>query len=469
MNVILFNYKKRQNSTARPNPSTGHQIDCQLKDETSFLNPVLKISPDIVSGIFSPAAFNYVQIPYWQRYYFITDWEYLNGIWEARLTVDPLASFKAEIGATSAYVIRSDNQYDGNIIDSFYPGTTNVSIQKINVASSWYGVAPSGGSYVLGCINYQSSNKIGAVSYYALTSAELSQILNYLFTDNIFNSSSITEIGEGLYKSLFNPFQYIVSCMWFPFSTPAFGSTQTDVKVGYWSTGVNGIMVSNLAEKTFVTATLPDHPQASSRGRYLNFAPYTRMTLYIPPFGSIPLDMNFRNIGNYLYSAVLIDHITGQCTIRVSISPSSSNLSEYNIMYEKSGMMGVPIQLSQLMPDYVNTVNSLGGAMGSALTGNVFGAISGLLSSVDSQMPKVSNAGANGSFIETMQYPQLICEFIRIANENREEFGRPLCAVRTLATLPGYIQCGEDDHSFTATQTESEMINRYLKEGFFYE
>ena len=138
-------------------------------------------------------------------------------------------------------------------------------------------------------------------------------------------------------------------------------------------------------------------------------------------------------------------------------------------MYEKSGMMGVPIQLSQLMPDYVNSVNSLGSAMGSALTGNVFGAISGLLSSVDSQMPKVSNAGANGSFIETMQYPQLICEFIRIADENRAEFGRPLCAVRTLSTLPGYIQCGENDHSFTATQTESETINRYLKEGFFYE
>lgn len=471
MNVILFNYKKRLNSTARPNPTTGHQIDCQLKDETSFLNPVLKISPDIVSGIFSPAAFNYVQIPYWQRYYFITDWEYLNGIWEARLTVDPLASFKAEIGATSAYVIRSDNQYDGNILDSFYPGTTNISIQRVPVACAWYNVAPSGGTYVIGIINYQQNYRVGAVTYYALSPNALGQLLNYLFTDNIFNASSISEIGEGLFKSMFNPFQYIVSCMWFPFDVQAFhnmSTPQTEIKVGYWGTGINGDVVDRLAEKTFVTATIPDHPQIS-RGSYLNYAPYSRLTLYIPPFGSIPIDTNFRNIGNYLYSAVLIDHITGQCTIRVSISPSSSNLNEFNIMCEKSSMIGVPIQLSQLMPDYVNSVNSLGSAMGSALTGNVFGAISGLLSSVDSQMPKVSTNGANGAFIETIQYPQLICEFIRIANENRAEFGRPLCAVRTLATLPGYIQCGEDDHSFTATQTESEMINRYLKEGFFYE
>ena len=275
-------------------------------------------------------------------------------------------------------------------------------------------------------------------------------------------------MGKGLYKSLFNPFQYIVSCLWFPFAVQAFGSTQTDVKVGYWSTGINGIMVSSLAEKTFVTATIPNHPQVS-RGTYLNHAPYTRLTLYIPPFGSIPLDTNFREIGNYLYSAVLVDHITGQATIRVSISPSSSNLSEYNIMTEKSGMIGVPIQLAQIMPDYIGTVNSVGGTIGSILTGNIGGAISNVMSAIESQMPKVSTSGANGSFIETLQYPQLICEFLKLTDEDNTEFGRPLCAIRTINTLSGYVQCGEDDHSFTATKSEADDINRNLKQGFFYE
>ena len=468
MNVIFYSFTKRPNSTKQPNPVQGKNITCQLKEETSFMNPTLIIGRDNVSGTFSPDLWNYVTIPYWQRHYFITDWQYLNGVWECQCRVDPLASFRSEIGATSAYVIRAADDYNGAILDSFYPATTDISVQRTPVACAWYNVAPSGGTYVLGCINYQSSNKVGAVSYYALNAYQLSQILNYLFTDNIFNSSSISEIGEGLFKSIFNPFQYIVSCMWFPFTLNAFGSTTTDVKVGYWSTGVTGIMVSNLAEKTFVTATIPNHPQAS-RGKYLNYAPYSRHTLYIPPFGSIPLDTNFRNIGNYLYSAVLIDHITGQCTIRVSVSPSSSSLNEYNIMCEKSAMMGVPIQLSQLMPDYIGTVNSLGGAMGSALTGNIIGAVSGLLSSVDSQMPKVSNNGANGSFVETLQYPQLISEFLRITNEDNDEFGRPLCSVRTLSSLYGYIKCGEDDHAFSGTASENEQINQYLKNGFFFE
>ena len=469
MNVELYKFTKRLNSTARPVPSSGTSFTCELKDETSFINPILKFRPDhLTSGLFSPSAYNYAYIAYWQRYYYITDWKYLNGIWECYLTVDVMASFKTEIGSTSAYIIRSNSASNGNIIDSFYPAKSDVTIQKTNVACAWYNVAPSGGSYILGVINYENGNKIGALNYYALTTSQLSSILNYLFTDNIYNASSITEMGSGLYKSLFNPFQYIVSCLWFPFSTSAFGSSQADVKVGYWSTGVQGIIVSSLAEKTFVTATIPDHPQLS-RGAYLNRAPYTKHTLYIPPFGCIPIDTNFISIGKYLYSAVLVDHITGQATIRVALSPSANNLNEYNIMCERTGMIGVPIQLAQVLTDYVNTLSSATDVISSALSFNLGGVFKGLLSSVESQMPKVSTSGANGSFIETLQYPQLISEFLNIVNENQTEFGRPLCDTRTISTLSGYIQCGEADHAFSGTRAENEEINRNMKEGFFYE
>ena len=469
MNVELYKFTKRLNSTAQPTPSAGTSFTCELKDETSFMNPILKFRPDhLTSGLFSPSAYNYAYIAYWQRFYYITDWKYINGLWECYLTVDVMASFKTEIGNTSSYIIRSNSAHNGNIIDSFYPAKTDVTIQKTNVACAWYNVAPSGGSYILGVINYENGNKIGALNYYALTTSQLSSILNYLFTDNIYNSSSITEMGKGLYKSLFNPFQYIVSCLWFPFDTSAFGSAQTDVKVGYWSTAVQGIIVSSLAEKTFVTATIPDHPQLT-RGAYLNRAPYTKHTLYIPPFGCIPIDTNFISIGKYLYSAVLVDHITGQATIRVALSPSSSNLNEYNIMCERTGMIGVPIQLAQILTDYVNTLSSASDVISSALSFNIGGVFKGLLSAVESQMPKVSTSGANGSFIETLQYPQLISEFLNIVNENQTEFGRPLCDTRTISTLSGYIQCGEADHAFSGTRAENEEINRNMKEGFFYE
>ena len=468
MNLYLFSINKRLNSTKRPDLSTGKELTVQLKDEISFENPVFKIKSDVIGGTFTPVAFNYAYAPYWMRYYFITDWKFINGCWECYCSVDVLASFKNQISNTSAYVTRAASNYDGTIIDDFYPAKSNVNITKVNTASSWYGIAPSGGSYVVGCINNQLSGRVGAVSYYALTASQLGQLLDYLFSNTIYNASSITEVGEGLFKSMFDPFQYIVSCVWFPFASSAFGSSQTYISVGYWTTTIQGIVVTSIAEKTFVTATIPNHPQIS-RGEYLNRAPYTRLTLFIPPFGSIPIDTNFITVGRYLYSAVLVDHITGQATIRLSLCASANNLDEFNLITERSGMIGVPIQLSQVLPDYVGTAHSVASTIGSIATGNLAGALSGMLSAVQTQMPSVTSSGANGSFAETMLYPTLIAEHLLLADEDLTEFGRPLCAVRQLGNLTGFIQCGEDDLPFNGTKTEIEEVNKFLKEGFFME
>ena len=469
MQIYLYKFNKRPNSTAQPLPTAGKSFTVQLKNECSFITPVIRFSPDnLVSGVFSPVAYNYVQIAYWQRFYYITDWTYINGSWEATLSVDVMASFKAEIGNTSAYVVRAAGASDGSIIDNFYPAKTNVNITKVSAASSWYAVSPTGGTFVIGVISGKQLGRVGAVVYYALTSAELTSLMNYLFSNNIFNASNISEIGEGLFKSLFNPSEYIVSCMWFPFANTAFGSSTDEIKIGYYFTGVTAVIVSALAEKTYITATIPNHPQIS-RGSFLNHAPFTRLTLYVPPFGSIPLDTNFMELGNYLYSPVVIDHITGVATLRVSICADSSHLDESHVLTERSAMLGVPIQISQVMPDYMGTLASIGQATASTLSGNISGAITGVVSAINSQMPKVSSLGANGSFIECIESPLLIAEHLQLADEDNTEYGRPLCKIKTISTLSGYIQCGEDDHSFSATKKETDEINRYMKSGFFYE
>lgn len=472
MLVTLYNFPKRPNSTMEPNPSNSTSITLsgfEIKEGTSFLNPTLLISPNIVPGQqFSPTQWNYASIPYWMRYYFIKDWRWSQGIWEVDLTVDVLASFKGSIGDTDAYVVRSATVYDGSIIDTLYPAKTNMQITRVPLISSYYAVAPSGGAYVVGIINYVHTNKVGAVSYYALTSTQFGNLLRYLFQDSIYYASDIEEVGAGLFKSMFDPFQYIVSCIWFPFAPSAFGSSSSSIKVGYWDTGVNGTVVAALAETTNITCVIPDHPQIA-RGQYLNRDPYTRLTMYLPPFGSIPLDTSFLSIGNYLNSEIVIDHITGQATIRVAISPSSTQTNKYNIMTERSGMIGVPIQISQIMPDYVSTVKEVGSLAGNIASFNIGGAISNVMSAVQSQMPKVSSSGANGSFVECIINPQLIAEHYLIADENREEFGRPLCSVKRISTLSGYIQCAEADHAFPCTADEKDKINNFLRNGFFYE
>lgn len=464
MIVTLYNYNKRENSTAIP--SAGLDLDSViLKEPTNVLNPVLRITPSVMgSATIAPVVYNYAHIQKFQRYYFIDNWEYVGGCWECSLSVDVLGSWRGIIGTTSAYVERAESAYDGNIIDMMFPATTDYDVVNSPLASSWYSVAPSGGTFVLGCINHATRGKVGAITYYALTSAQLGNLLNYLFSSNIFNSSSITEIGEGLFKSLFNPFQYIVSCLYFPLGLEAFGSESTTIEVGYWDTLLPGTLVTSLSEQTFITGAFPSHPQAETRGDFLNYAPYAYYTLHIPPFGAVSIDSSFRRYGDYIRCQVFIDHITGQAICRPGISRSAQGGTVSIWAGEVTGMFGVPIQLAQIASDYI-------GALGSAAsTGGIAGLISGAVqTAVSAFAPSVNSTGVNGSFIMSVAPAGLISNFAKITGASDSILGRPLMQQRTISTLSGYIKCRDVHISAPCFREEKGRIEQYMMEGFYYE
>ena len=464
-------FSKRENSTKLPKAEDATIVsNVQLKDECSFMNPVLRVDGNsIVSGAaFSPAIFNYCYINYWERFYYIQDWRWVNGLWECDLAVDVLASFKGQIGNTEAYIIRAAADYDGNFMDAMYPLSSKVDIKNITVNAAWYGVAPSGGCYVVGVLNYQSTDKVGAVSYYALSANQFGNLMAYLMSEDIYNSDDVEEIGVGLYKSFADPLQYIVSCMWFPYPAADFGTSSVSIKVGYWDTGVSGLVMTSLSRKAYITATIPNHPQIS-RGAYLNREPYTKITLYVAPFGGIPIDTNFLALGNYLYSSIVMDHVTGQATLRLSISNSNAP-NEFNICTERTGMIGVPIQISQILHDYVGDIVDISGGNWAKDIPTALATVGGaIINYTLGNGKKTSSVGANGSFVECILKPVLTVEHYYIADENNTEFGRPLCKTYRINQLAGYIMCGEDDHEFSGTEEERIKINKYLKNGFFYE
>ena len=476
MTVTFYNFTKRPNSTKQPTGGTS-LTSVQLKEECSFQRPVLKIGA-LGVGTFDPSGYNYAYISLWHRYYFITDWKYLNGVWECYLEIDVLASFKTAIGNTQAYVIRSASQYNGDLIDNFYPATSVQNISKVQVSSDIYHSSIPSGCYVVGVISCDNtSNRVGAITYYALTASNMASLLAYLFSDNIYTGSNITEIGSGLYKSLFNPFQYISSCMWFPYPVSTLGSTTANIKVGYWNTGITGTLVTYITKEIgFKTNTaIPRHPQIS-RGAFLDHHPFTTLTLFYPPYGEIPIDTSFAQYGanNYLYGKQYIDFITGQSDVYITITDGydiNTTADPYKFMILRSAQVGVPIQLAQLIPDY-STATIAGGATVLGLTGNAVdrsSIFSSLISGVLASQSKLTTTGANGSFAEIIEPPYLIVEHKQVVDDNTTEFGRPLCNNRQISNLSGYIQCGEDDHAFGGTIYENREINKHLKNGFFYE
>ena len=481
MNAYFFNFKKRPNSTKRPVTSDGQVATVELKEECSFVAPSIKLTNNaLLSGTFVPNAFNYVYIPLWQRYYYITDWEFLNGLWSCSLRVDVLASFKLEIGNTSTYIIRSASQYNGDIIDTFYPTTSVKSVVKQAMTSDIYHTTIPAGCFIVGIINNTNNTdtRFGAVTYYALTNAQFSALLNYLFGSNIYNQSGITEVSLGLFQSILNPFQYIVSCMWFPFAATTMTTDQTPVQlsVGYWNiTGVNGYKCTKIVREIGFSsdAHIMQHPQ-SSRGSYMNHEPYSRYTVYYPPFGEIPIDTSFMQYGNnnYLYGKMYIDFITGLAECYFSITDGldmTTTADPYKYFTMRTAQLGVPVQLAQIMSDFLTVAKSGGTAVAQGLTLNFSGLFNTIANAQAAMMPKVSIEGANGSLVEIIGKPYLICEFSQVVSENRAEFGRPLCDTRTISQLSGYIQCGEEDMPFSGTESENTEINRLMRAGFFYE
>ena len=77
-----------------------------LKDETSIVNPTILIESNTIIG-------NYVYIPTFNRYYYITDIvSFRNKLWQVSLKCDVLMSFRNDIRKNNALVARQQYEYN---------------------------------------------------------------------------------------------------------------------------------------------------------------------------------------------------------------------------------------------------------------------------------------------------------------------------------------------------------------------
>ena len=100
MQATFYQFAKRTNSTKLPSGGQGFGID--LKAPCNIIDPEIKIATQS-----DPTGFNYCYLPTFSRYYWVKNWTYSDGLWNASLTVDTLASYRDQIGNSTEYVVRS--------------------------------------------------------------------------------------------------------------------------------------------------------------------------------------------------------------------------------------------------------------------------------------------------------------------------------------------------------------------------
>ena len=117
MELKLY-YNTSDNRTVNKFLTPGLTISGNLREESSIIKPIITIQSDNV------IRENYLYIPEYQRYYYITGKESVRtGIWRIHMEVDPLMSFKRDVLALTVVVskqsaITNGNEYidDGSLV-----------------------------------------------------------------------------------------------------------------------------------------------------------------------------------------------------------------------------------------------------------------------------------------------------------------------------------------------------------------
>jgi hypothetical protein len=501
--IKLYQFAKRTNSTKRPNDRTDtvQVFDGDIANATNMLSLTVIVdftALKVGNAAYNPLPWTYAFIVELQRYYFVTNWTWANGVYYADLAVDVLATFRGDIYNSNLYVLRASKAFDGLVPDTLYPAVANVDHVTETKGTPWETSFDSAnGTFLVATMSGDRRSTAG-ISYYVMG---LSSFRTFMY--NTFNSVDwlnipASEISQSLQKVLFNPSQYVISVMWFPKILIGGGDTAPidHVEVGWWTIPIDGgyKLQGNLWESGEQTITIPKHPQSKDRGAWCNLSPYSTYSLEFWPFGQIALDSS-KLVGiTTLKLSYVIDYLTGAATLRVTGNQTDSAIAI------TSARLGVPISLAHITYDLAqlsspSTWIAAGGAAllqnDGLLQGikNFFGASSredamaGLPKGINAdEVPSaIGNAigavigscqtqGANGSTAQLGLAIRVNADFMLLAPDDNEHNGRPLCTKALLSTLaPGFVKCQSGDIEVNCPAAERNAINTFLTGGVYLE
>lgn len=476
-------------------------ISGTLRESSSVVNPTITFewnqSPSLYINLGSTPNFNYVYLPIFNRFYFVTNITFMaNNLWVMTLSVDVLMSYKDEIIAQKdVYIERQEYSYDLSVVDPLLTSENRVTITETEYANTFFFtditdryahtyesaspvVVAIGGipSYVGGTTDptpdtsSQALRKLpwetfglGLVTLYNMSPVALT---NYMMSGNMADLETIfSDLGE-----------YIVGCKCFPFDVTQLATSSTTdnpVKIGGKNaTGLTAIRMNAFNNiKTIVSSF--SVPRIYSDFR--DFAPYTRVSVFLPYIGYVDLptkDVMGKTGMTIEYAFDLIDG-TCQAFIRTG--------NRIIVTTDKSPCaLDLPINQKnnseRLRNLALGSLNILSGGIASA-TGNAPKGVSSLKQSVSPFMGFLTEHVTKGRITggwQSMNSPTsvtLVVETEKWVDVDMDEFkklhGRPCHKTYDLADLVGFTQVGRIhlENINTATSEELASIESQLKNG----
>ena len=462
MLITLYSFSKRKNSTKQPN--TGTQVGVNLK------NPTSKYNPTFIIGNINPLSYTYLK---WEdRYYYIDDIRFIRDhYYELVCSLDVLATYKANVLATTAYVAYSSTNFSTHIVDQRLSteDTLFYDTESSQLITDGVEVLKQG-TYIINYVTSRPTYGGSGLSWMSSSTAE--QLLSTLSTEGFKNwLDSFPKQLQGAYDALLSAIA--VPFTWY--TTP--DENAPNIFLAGYDTGIKANRpIPRVVYKTYVTIPW----------RYTDFrnlAPYTTLLLFLPAYGFVELNPNDYIGKTQITVELTIDGITGHATYIV------------DKLFRANTSFGVPINIGTIKSNAVGTVGStlatagsIGGAIAASLaTGGLSvpaafttaAAIASQASNtyVSSQQRSVgsigTNGGSDGIYASIGNWRNVYC--MSLSHPTNVEptvftnaLGRPCNKVLSLASLSGYVQTVGASVSIPNSIHATE-VNNLLNGGVYIE
>lgn len=342
------------------------------------------------------------------------------------------------------------------------------------VYADMQGIAPTGGEAGGGGMYDRPDEEIpvpslpslsvcdtGFVSLYTMTTAELQQLGNYLWSNSFYTN---------IIKNFQSPFDNIISLQMVPF-TPT--GTSGNVKIGNVDTGVTGDKLST----SFFEVSCGTKYTNEYFKTFADYAPYTKVHLYLPYCGIFELNPDdiFCKEGGGVRVTYHIDVFSGSCIAYVECNSGRN----WHVLQQHAGNISAqfPITGANFASVYIGAINAIGSVAGGAASGGAMGVLGGGISGMNSIMnakPDYQRSGGvtSVSGIMGIQYPYLIYstpQYI-VADNFRDVKGHVSNLKCTVSSCTGFLQAAADNSELSGigcTAYELDLIRNLLAEGIY--
>ena len=433
MEITLYNFSKRVNSTKQPTQGTVKNV--KLKSECSVYNPIFTFSTNDTN-------FNYIKA--WNKFYYVTDIKHTpNNFIEVSCDIDLLASYKSNITNTNAFVLYSTNHYNTSIVDNRLSSNKDVIINSTNAELSF-----TTGLQKRHIVSYIGPN---GSNYIALTDDGLARLVTKVQSNEF--AELFNDPKNALAKVLTDTSSCITSCIYNPCTVT--GAVKEIILAGNYASGVTGNAVnrdSDMEIDISIPWNFTDFRQRSQ---------FTTLLLYLPGYGYQPLNAdNYAGKGT-IHIRANLDSVVGEITYLIDHKTRCSTI------------LSSQEQISTTTTGKGSVISMIGNSVGTLATGvvNPIGIFNTITSSLETNVGNIGSAGGLTSF-NAKHNITLYCISHNtnvVPSSLGPNYGRPLNEVINLGTIDGYCECANASVSAPTSQDNINAINNYLNGGVYIE